>query len=263
MIPLLMTASISTHGMVGACFSDEERLEMYRETLIFYLKKLKKFPQFPIVFVDNSGFDLSKLQNDEMNEFIDYQKIEFISLPQEKFDISKGKGYNEAKLISLAINSSEFIKNSGRFMKVTGRYPLYNVLYFLKNSEKFFNQGIKLYCDIKDHKLYDWLGNGWCGHSFCSKIYSCSIEFWEDYIKPDIEELNDYQGFLIENLLFRNCRHVNLPKILRFKREPQFGGLEGSNIDAISFSKNQDSLKTKSKRLIGNFIRTFLPWFWF
>lgn len=32
-LPLLMTASVSTRGMIGACFTDEEREKMYCETL--------------------------------------------------------------------------------------------------------------------------------------------------------------------------------------------------------------------------------------
>ena len=50
---------------------------------------------------------------------------------------------------------------------------------------------------------------------------------------------------------------------LRFGREPHFGGLEGSDIAALSFSKEQDSWKGKAKRLVGNAIRMFLPFFYF
>jgi hypothetical protein len=39
-LPLLMTASVSTRGMVGACFTDEEREKMYRESLMIYEKML-------------------------------------------------------------------------------------------------------------------------------------------------------------------------------------------------------------------------------
>lgn len=36
-LPILMTASVSTRGMEGACFSDHERYNMYLNTLIAYL----------------------------------------------------------------------------------------------------------------------------------------------------------------------------------------------------------------------------------
>ena len=50
--------------------------------------------------------------------------------------------------------------------------------------------------------------------------------------------------------------------IARFSREPVFGGMEGSIVDAVSFSADQNSLKNKIKRLIGNGFRLFLPWIW-
>lgn len=59
-IPILMSASVSPHGMKGAMYSDEEREQMYISTLQFYLKN---FPQFHYVFVENSGWDLSRIRN--------------------------------------------------------------------------------------------------------------------------------------------------------------------------------------------------------
>ena len=56
LIPLLMTASVSTRGMKGACFSDEQREQMYLETLRYYLETLPE--DQPIVFADNSGWGL-------------------------------------------------------------------------------------------------------------------------------------------------------------------------------------------------------------
>lgn len=51
MIPLLMTAPVSTRGMKGACFSDEEREMIYVETLRYYLSTFMiKSPTQKIVF---------------------------------------------------------------------------------------------------------------------------------------------------------------------------------------------------------------------
>lgn len=46
----------------------------------------------------------------------------------------------------------------------------------------------------------------------------------------------------------------------RVIREPEFGGVEGSNVTAFSFSKNQNSMKGQLKRFVGNGIRIFMPW---
>jgi hypothetical protein len=39
-LPLLMTASVSTRSMKGACFTDEERETMYVSAIQFYISKL-------------------------------------------------------------------------------------------------------------------------------------------------------------------------------------------------------------------------------
>ena len=78
-------------------------------------------------------------------------------------------------------------------------------------------------------------------------------------------ELNDYKGLLLEGLMYDVVKPMihRSDVICRFKKEPHFGGLEGSNVAALSFSKNQDSLKGKLKRFLGNVIRLFFPRFWF
>ena len=79
-IPLLMTASVSTRGMIGACFSDEEREMMYISALSFYIDQLlSKNEKYSIVFADNSGWDLSRII--ARLPVFDKKRIEFISLP--------------------------------------------------------------------------------------------------------------------------------------------------------------------------------------
>lgn len=262
-IPLLMTASVSTRGMIGACFSDEEREMMYISALSFYIDQLlSKNEKYSIVFADNSGWDLSRII--ARLPVFDKKRIEFISLPPDAFDISKGKGYNELLLINKAIEKSELIKNSGCFFKVTGRYPIYNIRHFIDKADVFINKKKgDLYADIKDHKLYDWLRLGWNGHSYDCRLFGVKVDFYNKNIAPLYKKCDDYNGHLLESVLFDFVRQNKGKMSLRFDREPHFGGLEGSNVNAVSFSKEQDSFKGKIKRMIGNSIRIFMPWFKF
>ena len=66
-LPLLMTASVSTRGMKGACFSDEQREQMYLETLRYYLETLPE--DQPIVFADNSGWNLGQFRSRLMTDY--------------------------------------------------------------------------------------------------------------------------------------------------------------------------------------------------
>lgn len=260
-LPILMTASISTRGMKGACFTDKEREMMYANALSFYIMNLLGKKEQRIVFAENSGWDLHSLIT-KLPSF-DHQQIEFISIPVEMFDISKGKGYNELLLINETLKRSSFIKESGAFFKVTGRYPIYNLGYFLECAGKrIYRDKMSLYADIKDHRLYDLLGLGWCGHAFECRLFGVENSYYLNNIAPLYVKCNDYTGDLIENILFNYVKRGG--KIsLRFKREPHFGGIEGSDISTWTGTKEQDSLKGKFKRLVGNFFRKCMPWFWF
>ena len=222
-----------------------------------------EYIEYSIIFVDNSGADLSLLQE----LLIQHDKrIEFISLNPSDFNIEKGKGYNELLLINKAVAQSLIIKKYQAFFKVTGRYPIYNIRYFIDKASTFLlKKNIQLYCDIKDHKIYDWLHLGWCGHSADVRLYAVTVPFYNEHIATRYIECNDYDGHLLEGVFYRMVKELptTASVIVRFGREPQFGGVEGSNIKAFSFSKNQNSIKGKIKRFIGNSIRIFFPWFYF
>lgn len=273
-LPILMTASVSTQGMKGARYTDLEREQMYIGALSYYLHNLMSSdPQQKIVFAENSGWDLNRIKT-ALSEY-DIDRVEFIALPKEAFDISRGKGYNELLLINLAIEKSATIQERGAFFKVTGRYPIYNVSRFINEASDAFGKGAEFYCDVKDHCIFDMLHLGWCGHSADARLFAVKVSYYQKHIGCWYHELNDYNGHLLEELLFQDVKRAYGKGrnrftgvvadgiiIARFSREPVFGGMEGSMIDAVSFSADQNSLKNKIKRLIGNGFRLFLPWIW-
>ena len=260
---LLMTASVSTRGMRGGCFSNEERESMYVATLAYYIEHILKKDQYrQIVFAENSGWNIENLK--AKLPIFDKNKIEFVSLNPDEFDLSKGKGFNEMLMINKALEISEFLKKSSYFFKVTGRYPIYNLNYFLKKADKILGyQGFDMYCDIKDHRLYDWFMPGWSGHSFECRLFGVKKTFYQIEIAPLYSSCNDYDGSFMEDVMFAFVKACKGNIKLRFKREAYLGGVEGSDSTALSFSKNQDSWKGNMKRMIGNFIRIFLPFFYF
>lgn len=201
-LPILMTASVSTRGMKGACFTDEERERMYVQALTFYIKNiLNNYSEQKIVFAENSGWDLRRLTS-QLPEY-DKRQIEYISLSPELFDISKGKGYNELLLINETLKRSECIRQCGAFCKVTGRYPIYNLSHFVEcASQHIYNKGYDMYCDIKDHKLYDWLRLGWNGHSFDCRLFGVTTDYYVKNIATKYAECDDYDGRLLEDVMF-------------------------------------------------------------
>lgn len=220
-----------------------------------------------IIFVDNSGWDLQRIASKIINP--NKVEIEYVALSPDKFDISRGKGYNELLMIKELVSSNKSIKEAGAFFKVTGRYPIYNVFRFIKEAEyNIYKKDVSIYCDVKKHNLYKMLGLKWSAKSCDVRLFGIENEFFNTNIAPRVGELNDYDNpFFLEDLFYdvvMNYIENDSSKVnCRFSREPHFGGLEGSNVKAISFSKNQDSFKAKVKRLIGNIFRIFLPKIWF
>ncbi len=270
-IPLLMTAAIHPRGMVGADFSAEAREKMYLETMAYYIGTILKNPEQKIVFVDNSGWDL-KAFAEKLPPF-NVEQIEFIALERDSFDISRGKGYNEFLLISMAIRQSETIVSAKSFLKVTGRYPIYNLSYFLrKASSLIYDHGIVFYGDIKDHNLYKILHLKWNGHGATSVLFASRTDEWMANIEPLCTRLNDYKGYWAEHLIYdyihgHNLSRFNIPRaggvICRFGREMRRGGLNGFQSSKSHWYKDNQSLLSFVDYAIGNFIRLFMPWFWF
>lgn len=259
LLPVLMTASVDTRGMVGARYTAEEREKMYSEAVRFYLDTICRDPRQKIVFCDNSGWDLASLRT-KVGRPTD--AVEWLSLDPADFDISRGKGYNEMILMSQAVERSRFIREAGAFFKVTGRYPVYNLGSFVKRASKaIFADGIKWYCDIKDHPIYDWLRLGWCGHAFECRLFGVTNAYFRERLVPLTGQCDDAAGELLEGVLFRAVKAADPADVVtRFPREPHLGGVAGHVIDTIAWSCQQDCAKEKAKRLIGNFIRIFLPW---
>lgn len=157
---------------------------------------------------------------------------------------------------------------------VTGRYPIYNLGYFHKEALRKLNNGCAFYCDVKNHNLFQIMGLDWCGHSFETRLWGSTVDFYNRFVAMEYANCNDYDGRMVEQVLFDklksythgfkalSSRDINKRKeyiAVRFRREPIFGGLEGSEVQAVSFSKNQTSAKSRIKRIICNAFRTCLP----
>lgn len=301
-LPLLMTASVSTRGMKGACFSDEEREQMYLETLRYYLETLPE--DQPIVFADNSGWDLGRFRRLLEGEGVgvvercseegnassaptptpaptstpaSQSRVEFLSIDPSICDQSRGKGYNEILLMNAVVERSELIKKAGAFMKVTGRYPIYNLPRFLKGAQAWIAKGGRYYGDMKDHKVFDWLckdTNKWNGHAAYTVLFATTVEFYKEKLAGSYRDCNDYTNQWIEVVWYRILApyrrslkvEVGSEKCgvkLRLPVEPVCGGFQGSERQTVMASQSNESAKAKLARFVGNCIRTFMPWFWF
>lgn len=264
MIPILLTASVDTKGMQGAKFSAPERESMYVNTLNYYISDFsKRNGKYHLVFAENSGWDkdsiLSKLKKSQN------VSIEYISLDADDYDISKGKSYNEMLLIDQASELSDAIKEAGGFFKLTGRYPIKNV-YALMSEVERYRGGYNLYCDCKDHKLYEWLHLPINGHAGECRYYAVSLSFYNQNFRGRYSELNDFEGKSVESLFLQVIRENRGKHGVhdRFWTQAYITGCGGhtlGNKKGLFYSTDYDSSVMKFKMGLRQVLRWLLP-FW-
>ncbi len=155
-----------------------------------YIKAIKKWmdiQQFPIVFCENSGYNIDKIKNDIKNS---EKKFEILQFKGNSFPRELGKGYGETMIIDYAIKHSKLIKNSDYIIKVTGRY-------FIKNIEKMVNtlsrdNDVYVMADLK--KNLTWAD---------SRVFAFKPSFFIEYLSKFHNLLNDSKGFYLEHALSR------------------------------------------------------------
>jgi hypothetical protein len=122
-----------------------KRLEDYARSLQFQVELLTRRVVDQIIYVDNSGYNLSILKYR-----FPLGSIEWISNYDLDYDKSYHRGYGEFRLIDNAYRSSNALRSAAdgdRVWKITGRYIVKNLKTVLALQPRRFD----LYCDIKDN----------------------------------------------------------------------------------------------------------------
>lgn len=256
---MVMTASIDPKGMGELSVSDiGARESQYLETFRFYLER-RWLDE--IVFIENSGHDLSRFH--ELARLHQGTRVELISCNLNDYPREWGKSYGEMRLLDYVLDHSQLVSRAGGFIKVTGRFPILNLDRLLLEAER--RQPWVLFCDTKDHPIYDWLGNGWNGHAADTRFFIVTNDFYRRHFYGRYPELNDSAGALVEGLFFNviQAQHRLEPIIRRFKTEPEPSGLAGHRQISIIGTNDYSGWLAKSKRRIRQLGRWFFPWFWF
>src|SRR3982074_3006340 len=148
---LLMTATISPPGVVTNLVrtNPAQRLQDYLWALEFYLQlPTEILPR--IVFVENSGSDLSQLG--ELAARHPEKEVEFVQFDGLAYPPEYGRGYGETKLLDYAIDHSEIIcrlNPDDIIWKATGRLRLLNFAVMNSSAPMSFD----LYCDFKNYPM--------------------------------------------------------------------------------------------------------------
>lgn len=184
---LMLTATIRVKDDVvfTARKNTEERFNDYRNALRFWLSQASVAS---LVFVENSGFDLSELV-DLAKQFAG-KRVEFLSFTAPAFDGALGKGYGEMLCLEHALEHSILLAQAQHIVKVTGRYTLANADRFLTLVKQQSHADIL--CDLL-------LNLTWAD----SRIFAATPEFLRTCLFPLKQELNDSRQSNFEHVLAR------------------------------------------------------------
>lgn len=282
-IPLLLTATVNPQGMKGANFDPKERVEMYVSALKFYASKGLK-----VVFAENSGYLTTETtERDVWGGLMDNPNVEFVdvsdiaaedaekrrNLAAVSYDQSRGKGYNETILLHKAVLKSRFVQEAGCFFKITGRLKVMNIENLLKEcldiDERLTVKGerLRFLADCKDHKVYEWLHMPINGHAGECRYWFASVDFFEKYMWPRYEELNDYEPniCLAEDLMLDVCRKTRGMADCRdrFRTQARISGKGGHKLGkgwSFFYSTDNDSFALRAKCFIRQCLRLCMPW---
>lgn len=182
---LFLTACINPKGMVNTAIQNVNiRRDQYYEALRFYIHNT----DYRIVFVDNSGYDISV----DFIKYISEGRLEVITINNNNFDNKLGKGYGEGLIIYYGIYNSKFINHNSIIIKVSGRHIVKNInqIYFLThiahNSKSF------VCCDINNKSK-----------SGISDCFIATYDFFILFTSKYISLINESKSVWFEHALYK------------------------------------------------------------
>ena len=209
---ILLTSCVNPNGMPFTALSDiDVRKQQYLDALWFYINNTS----LPIVYVDNSNFDIEQFKIFHANV---YKRLELLSF-EGNSDKVHGKGYGELEIIDYAIRHSEIInKNKDvSLIKITGRLKITNINGIIKQIRyRILPYSNSIICSMNsDFSMAD------------SRLIIAPISFYEKLVERKAD-IFDFKGIYLEHILsiLIKSHYTNLYH--PFLIEPQFEGVSGS-----------------------------------
>ena len=209
--PLMLTATIQVRTDI--------RMTSRRDTgirLNDYKTSLRRWLGNPavksIVFVENSGFDLSDLE--AIARSFPGKQAEFLSFNCPTFNGAiGGKSLGELLCFEHCLAKSEILKSAPRFLKVTGRYYIPNaqsLMVFLANRPD-----LDVVCNL--YRNLTW-GD--------SRVFGATNAFIQDYLLPMRDLIDEEADLGIEQVLARAV-HQLMAKGGKWSATPEWLEVQG------------------------------------
>lgn len=182
---LFLTACINPKGMVNTAIQNVNiRRKQYYEALKYYIYNT----DYRIVFVDNSGYDISP----DFIKYINEGRLEVITIDNNNFNKKLGKGYGEWLIIYHGILNSKFINKDSIIIKVTGRHIIKNINAIYSMTKTASNSKSFVCCDINNKSK-----------SGISDCFIATYNFFVLFATKYITLINESNNIWFEHALYK------------------------------------------------------------
>lgn len=180
-----MTACINPNGMSQTVLQDSHvRKQQYVNAINYYLKNTP----FQILFIENSGVDISFLYQDQISN----DRMEVLTFDGNDYDKSLGKGYGEGLVIKFGIRHSKLLQDSSVIIKVSGRHIVKNINSIWQWSNKLTSSSRYVVCDVNRKT-----------RGANSDLFIGSVDFF-DTLLDNVKSIDESRSIWFEHILYES-----------------------------------------------------------
>jgi hypothetical protein len=185
-ICLVLHATVDVRGVVFVKRDDpRERFEDYRRALKQWVQR-DDFDK--LVFVENSGYDVSPLQEIVDQSPLGNDMVEFLSFDGQDFPRELGKGYGETLNFQHVLDNSKILAEDDMLVRNNGRY-------YIENMHAFFEAlqpPTEILVEMRQFLSYADV-----------TVLGGTVDFFRKYICPYGWDVNDSKGYYMEHAYAR------------------------------------------------------------
>src|SRR5579863_2080483 len=240
---LVMTATVTPapNAQVKRA-SPQIRLDDYKRALRFWLRYPHPSAQ-RILFLENSGADLSELRTIAERENPMGKGVEFLSLPAHEIPPGSNYGYTEMQMLDEGLALSTLRRSTTHMIKTTGRLTFPALGKALDRIEKLTRESSASFELMIDCRR---LGFPRRGADARVQLFVCSHDFYDRALRNANREMSPDGPRLLEQLIFQ--------KVILFKGQPGYYLRFPCNIEPVGHfgfkDRRYDSLRTVVSRRI-------------
>lgn len=202
-----------------------------------------------VVFVDNSGYDLSDLINICQLNNVFERTVEFLQLEATAIPPGAHYGFSELEMIDYAFEKSHLLQASDYIIKVTGRLYFPNISKLIDRTSNF-----EFIADSRDYDLFHIHK-----HYILTTLLIFKPEFYKTWIFDKKKLMGHGRFGMIEELLYNIVKPLYQSKAKLMLRLP-------FNVEPVGVGAHWNvDYQSKKKKIINtlrNVSRHIMPAFW-